>query len=731
MPKPVALLPEQLRRKCELRDAKFRTSQELQDLKTVLGQQKAVTSLRFGLTIRQPGFNVFVLGPSGVGKRQISKRMIAEHAVAEDHGDDWCYVENFGDHFRPKLLRLPKGLGPQFRDDLDRVVQQFLLAIPRCFVSEVYRGKEEGLLDKYPNPLSNSPTHQAISHCERTLALTELRRETARPCITHFIEVLKERYARCRDITDHLDAMIHDVVKHVEHFRLAEESEIIAKRLRHRYSVNVLVSHAREKGAPVCYVDNPTPLTLVGHIDRHLDQGTDITDFSTLRAGALQKANGGYLIINADQLFHNSPAWECLKSVLRTRFIQIQQYDLSVDSGVCHSLEPDAMPLEVKIVLIGDRNLYYSLHQSDPEFTKHFKVAVEFNDAIERNEGNELAYARWLATIARQRRFRPFDKNAVRALIEHSARLAEDAGKLTLRIEPIIDTLAEADFYASQAGRPVTGAAEVHAATKAQISRIGRIQEKSLEAINSGSVLLKTEGSEVGVINGLTVMEAGDALFSAPSRITARVRMGEGELVDIEREVDLGGPAHSKGVLILMGFLGVRYARHRALSLTASLCFEQSYGEIDGDSASSAELYALLSAIAAVPIQQSLAVTGSVNQNGEIQAVGAINEKIEGFFDICRLRGLNGTHGVLIPAGNITHLMLREAVVDAVAAGKFHIYPVGHVDEGIEILTGMRAGQRNANGQFPTGSFNQIVEDRLIQWAESRQEHSGKRHDDD
>jgi predicted ATP-dependent protease len=386
------------------------------------------------------------------------------------------------------------------------------------------------------------------------------------------------------------------------------------------------------------------------------------------------------------------------------------------------SLEPEPIPLNVKVVLVGERLLYYLLCQYDPDFKEFFKVAVDFEERMERSPDHQQLYARLVATLVREEKLLPFDRAAVARVLEHSARRVEDSEKLSTHRMDLIDLLREADYWAREAGRHVTAADDVQRAIDAGIRRADRLRERIQEAIHRGMILIDTAGEQVGQVNGLSVLELGTFAFGQPSRITARVRLGKGEVVDIEREVELSGPIHSKGVLILSGFLGARYALDRPLSLSASLVFEQSYGLVEGDSASSAELYALLSALSGAPIRQSLAVTGSVNQRGQVQAIGGVNEKIEGFFDVCRARGLTGDHGVLVPASNVKNLMLRRDVIDAVRDGKFHVYAVETIDQGIEILTGIPAGERDAAGNFPPGTINQRVEARLVELAEKRME---------
>jgi len=450
--------------------------------------------------------------------------------------------------------------------------------------------------------------------------------------------------------------------------------------------------------------------------------GTLLTDFQLIKPGALHRANGGYLILDARKLLLQPYAWDGLKRALQARRVRIESLAQMLSAVSTISLEPEPIPLNVKIAIVGERQLYYLLYQLDPDFADLFKVAADFEERVDRSTENQLLYARMIASLARKEGLKPLDREAVARVIEQASRIVGDAEKLSTHRRSSNDLLCEADYWAGQAGRDVVGAGDVQRAIDAQIRRVDRVREQSQEAIQRGMILIDTEGEKVGQVNGLSVLALGNFAFGRPSRITARMRMGKGDVMDIEREVELGGPIHSKGVLILSGFLGGRYAEERPLSLSASLVFEQSYGGVEGDSASSAELYALLSVIAGVPIKQNLAVTGSVNQHGQVQSIGGVNYKIEGFFDVCKERGLTGDQGVLIPTSNVKNLMLRRDVVDAVAAGQFHIYPVEKIDQGIEILTGVPAGERGAEGSYPQGSINYLVEERLAELAEKRRE---------
>jgi len=481
-----------------------------------------------------------------------------------------------------------------------------------------------------------------------------------------------------------------------------------------------MVDHSESKGAPVVYEDNPTYQNLVGEAEYMAQLGAIFTDFGLLRPGALHQANGGCLLLDAVRVLSLPYAWEGLKRALRSGQIRIESLGQALSLISTASLEPEPIPLNVKVVLLGERLLYYLLVQRDSEFNELFKVAVDFDEEVDRSPSSQLVYAKLIGRLARQEKLLPFDRGGVARVIEQSSRLVSDAEKLSLHNQTLSDLLREADYWARKAGSNLVAAGDVQRAIDSQVYRASRLRDRYQEEVLRGTLLIDTQGAKVGQVNGLSVVQPGRFAFGHPSRITARVRLGRGEVVDIEREVELSGPIHSKGVLILSGFLGARYAPDRPLSLSASLVFEQSYSGVEGDSASSAELYALLSALSEAPIKQSLAVTGSVNQRGEVQAIGGVNEKIEGFFDLCQARGLTGEQGVLIPASNVKHLMLRRDVVEAVGAAKFHVYPVETIDQGISLLTGLEAGERDSSGSFPEDSINHRVEMRLIALAEKR-----------
>jgi lon-related putative ATP-dependent protease len=788
----------QLYQRTDLEQYDFGTTADLEDLTEVLGQPRAVAAMRFGIGMGQAGYNIFALGPTGAGKRQVISSYFEKQAADEPVPDDWCYVNNFEERHKPKTIRLPAGKGLAFRDDVDDLVEGLGTALSAAFESEEYQARRQTVNEEFQERQSqafqevqnkaeekgvtllrtpaglvfapvkdgevlSSEEVQALSEEERKRLETEvetlqgelqkivqqmpswqretqeklkaLNREMANFAVGGLIDELREKYSDHSDVVDHLDAVQKDIVENARDFLQAGEQETnlpamlrVASQdseggspLARRYRVNLLVDHSQSDGAPVIYEDNPTYQNLVGRVEHRAQMGALLTDFNLIKSGALHKANGGYLILDARKVLLQPYAWEALKRTLQSGEIRIESLGQMLSLVSTISLEPAPIPLDLKIALYGEPLLYYLLYQLDPDFAELFKVEADFSEQMDRDKDNQQLYARMIATLVRQEGLRSFDRGAVARIIERSARLVGDAKKLSTQTRTITDLLREADYWAREAGNDTVQVENVQQAIEAQIYRADRIRERMQEAIQRDIVLIDTEGEGVGQVNGLSVIMLGNFAFGRPSRITARVRLGKGDVMDIEREVELGGPLHSKGVLILSGFVGARYAGEQPLSLSASLVFEQSYGGVDGDSASSAELYALLSAIAEVPIRQSFAVTGSVNQHGVVQAIGGVNEKIEGFFDVCQARGLTGEQGVLIPASNVQHLMLRQDVIEAVEAARFHIYSVETVDQGIEILTGLPAGEPDEAGNYPQGSVNYRVKERLTELAEKRQ----------
>jgi lon-related putative ATP-dependent protease len=566
---------------------------------------------------------------------------------------------------------------------------------------------------------------------QRRDELRQLNRETAKYAVDQLIEETKAAFKDVPRLVQHIETVRADLVENVGIFiAKGEEDESEPSHARRgspfdRYEVNVLVTRdGSEPGAPVVEELHPVLGNLIGRIEYIPLRGALVTNFRLIKAGALHRANGGYLLLDARSVLLEPFSWPALKRTLRRGEIAIEDISRFLGFATTVSLQPDPIPLKVKVILFGDRLLYFLLAALDPELSEHFKVLADFENDFVRTPENEVILARLVAALAQRDQLNAFDRDAVALVLEHSARLADHAGKLSLLVEQLREVLIEADFCAREAKRSIVTRADVDRALTARIRRAARLRDRAQEAILERVALIDTEGAHVGQINGLSVIELGGFSFGRPTRITCQVRPGSGKLVDIEREVELGGPLHSKGVLILSGFLAGRYALDTPMSLFASLVFEQSYGGVEGDSASSAELFTLLSALADVPLRQDLAVTGSVNQYGEIQAIGGVNEKIEGFFDICNARGLTGKQGVLIPQANVQHLMLRQDVIAACKAARFAVYPVSTIDEGIALLTGRAAGARDTDGNYPVDSINRRIEERLRVFANIRRSFS-------
>ena len=562
--------------------------------------------------------------------------------------------------------------------------------------------------------------------------LRQLEHDVTGLAVTGLIDELRQKYKEIPPVIEHLAGMQADIVDNVSLFLKPADGHGLPAQMREmlhskesaairRYAINLLVDRSECEGVPVVFEDKPSFAELIGKIEYEAEFGSLVTNFNLIRPGSLHRANGGYLVLDAAKVLSYPLAWEGLKRAVKSRQLQVRSIgdDIGLVSTV--SLEPQPIPLELKVILIGERIHYYLLDRYDPEFSELFKVAADFEDRIDRNQQSVEQRARVLATVIRQENLKHLDRGGMARLVEESSRHAGDNEWLSADIRQSADILREAHYRASHNGNNTIGAADVQQAIDARIHRASRYRDRMQEGILHDILRIDTTGVSVGQVNGLAVMQLGGFSFGRPQRITATVSLGSGKVIDIEREVELGGPLHSKGVLILTGFLGSHYVTDRPLSLSASLVFEQSYGGVDGDSASAAELCVLASALAEVPIKQSLAITGSLDQHGKIQAIGGVNEKIEGFFDICSKRGLSGDQGVLIPLANVRHLMLRGDVIEAVECGQFHVYPVAHVDQCLEILTGIPAGERDENGEFPDDSVNYKIRERLLGFANQLQ----------
>lgn len=795
-----ALTPEQLYYACQPGELTFSTTAELEELNETIGQERAMEAIDFGVGIQHDGYNLFVLGSTGIGKHEVVKRELQRRAQTATPPPDWCYVNNFNAPHKPKALRLPAGMARQLRDDMAQLVEDLHSAIPAAFRSDEYRIRAQELNEEFEerqevafNKLNDHAKEKGIailrtptgytlapmrddetispeefdklpkdeqeriekvieelrSELKETIRripgwqkeyhqrIKQLNKEVSELTVDQLTSPLLKKYEELENVRGFITEVKDDVIKNVDEFRTSEEEEpatLLGVNQPGKgkgkefspYNVNVLVDNSDTMGAPVIYEDNPTYLNLLGRVEHSSQFGTLLTNFTLIKAGAMHRANGGYLVVDARKLLTRGFAWEGLKRALRSHEIRIESLEQMLSLVSTITLEPEPIPTNIKLVLTGDRLLYYLLNEYDPEFGRLFKVAADFSEDIKRNSESTMLYARLVASLQRREKLKDFDASGVARVIEQCARRAEDGEKLSLHMGSLVDLLRESDYWAQQDGQDIVSKAHVQKAIDKQIYRLDQIRSRSQESIQRGIHIIDTEGSKVAQVNGLSVMELGDYSFGQPARITATARLGEGEVIDIEREVDLGGPIHSKAVMILSAYLADHYARDCPLSLSATVVFEQSYGMIEGDSASIAELCALLSALSGAPIKQSLAVTGSINQLGQVQPIGGANEKIEGFFDVCEARGLTGEQGVIIPESNVTHLMLRHDIVEAAKQGKFHIYPVSHVEQALEMLTGLEAGERDEQGHYPAGSLNSLVQKRLEELNDVQQEFSSK-----
>ena len=789
MIKPLSI--DQLLPKCSDQNLPFESTADLEDLPDILGQERALKAIEFGIGVQHRGFNLFVMGPSGFGQHGIIRKYLARKAESEETPADWCYVRNFEQDYKPIALKLPAGQGKVFKKDMKNLVEDLSKAINAAFeapeyqdqvqnIEQTFSKKQSGLIDKHIDKanelnisLSQTPSGFMLAPMKDGKTLTEeeydalpedeiaqidekigvfqdeleylvpemsrqrrdynvklkkLNRKVALFATGNLIKDVRRKYKAHPHIVTYLKGIQDDVLEHLEDFTEPDEDESNSSEPQtttsgdalQRYQVNLLVDRSRETGAPVVYLDNPTYHNLMGRIEYESRTTGPNTNFTLIKSGALLNANGGYLVLDAHKILSAPHSWEALKRTLYAKKVKIESLDQVVNADTTITLEPEPIPLKVKIILLGNRNTYYLLHEMDHDFPELFKIEADFDEELVRDEDNTLAYARLIASRVRKFELKDLNAAAVARVIEFSSRLAQDSDKLSTRLRTIDDLLIESQYWAIQNRHKVIRADDVQNAISAQVGRTGRIQNLIQQDIQHGTLLISTDGDEIGQINGLSVFEIGKYSFGQPSRISATVHLGDGKIINIEREVDLSGSIHDKGVLILSALLASRYTKDTPLSFSASITFEQSYGLIDGDSASLAELCALISALTNIPLKQSFAITGSLNQQGRVQAIGGVNEKIEGFFDICKLRGLTGKQGCIIPAVNVKNLILRNDVINAIKDGNFCIYPVNHFEEALEILTDMNAGDELADGSFEKDSLNDRIMKKLCKYAKMR-----------
>jgi lon-related putative ATP-dependent protease len=768
-----------------------KSSDELTPLQEIIGQERAVKALKFGLNIKESGFNIYVSGIPGTGRKTAIVEFIKRLAKDMPAPPDWCYVNNFKDANSPRALRLPAGRGAEFKKNMERFISEVREGLKQAFESEEYAEKRSqtlGAMDEERSQLTNligqtaaesgfqlqqSPiglvlvpiidgqpvseqqlaqlpedvrtrilvkrketqdkigmTFRQLRDLERRAneEIKKLNSEVARFVMEPFLGNIKDLFSDCEGVILYLAEVEEDILENL--FILLQEPPAVPGPFpqppmpdpTQNYMVNLVVDNSQLEGAPVEMEWNPTYPRLFGAIEKEPRFGALITSYMMIRAGAAHRANGGFLVVPIERLAVDPIVWESLKQTLSNESLEIEEPAQRFGYMVAKTLRPEAIPFEAKVIILGDPMIHNILYAKDKDFKKLFKVKAEFDTTMDRNEENIMRYASFICTLCEKETLCHLDPTGLAAIIEYSSRMISDKEKLSTQFSEIADIIREANFYAREEGDQLITKKHIDRQLEEKVYRSNMIQEKMQEMVERGSILVDTEGEKVGQVNGLAVLGLGDYAFGKPSKITASISVGREGIIDIEREAEMGGPTHTKGVLILSGFLSDRYAKEKPLSLTARLVFEQSYSGVDGDSASSTELYSLLSALSGKPIKQNFAVTGSVNQKGGVQAIGGVNHKIEGFFELCKARGLTGEQGCLIPHSNVQNLMLKQEVLDAVKEGKFHIWPIRTIDEGIEVLTGVPAGEMKPDGSWEKGTINELVQERLNQLAETIKE---------
>ena len=789
---------EKLRNVCDTNFMQCESTKDLKPLAEIIGQDRAVRALKFGLGIKNHGFNMYVAGYPGTGRKTAVKAFVEAQAKVQPVPSDWCYVNNFSNPYEPQAIELPPGKGKEFREDMKSFIENVRTALPKAFESEDYATKREATLRGLENrrkalieglnakaqsegfiiqttpvgvflvpvvngrPLTDEETlalpqkvkehllgkreklekefstvMRQLIDMEREIreAIKKLNKEVALYAIGGQMQSLLEKYQSNPNIVAYLNAVENDILENLNQFIRgrgaggAEQPPLpfampwMREEPYKKYEVNVVIDNSQTKGAPVVMETNPTYHNLLGRTEKEAQFGALTTDFSMIRAGSIHKANGGYLIIPVEDLLRNLFSYDGLKRDLRDGKMYIEEPEERYGFLSVKTLKPQPIPLSAKVILIGDPYIYQLLFSLDPEFRELFKIKAEFDTTMPRTEEKIRQYASFVCGLCEKENLKHLDGGALAKLVEYSSRLIEDQYKLSTQFSLVADVIREANYYAEQDNSQFITAAHVRRAIEEKIYRSKLIQEKIQEMITRGFFLIDTQEKKIGQVNGLSVMGIGDFAFGIPSRVTASIGLGREGVIDIEREAKLGGPIHTKGVLILSGYLNDKYARDKPLSLSARLVFEQSYSGVEGDSASSTELYSILSALSGLPIKQNIAVTGSVNQKGEVQAIGGVNEKIEGFFEVCKARGLTGDQAVMIPESNVQNLMLKEEVLEAVKAGQFSIYAIKTIDEGIEVLTGVPAGKRKPDGTYEEGTVNYLVDKTLQEMAEKLKEY--------
>ena len=785
---------EKLRNVCDVNFMHCESTKGLVPLSEIIGQERAVRALKFGLGIKDHGFNVFVAGYPGTGRKTAVKNFVEAEAKTQPVPPDWCYVNNFGNQYEPKAIKLSAGKGKEFREDMKNFIENVKTALPKAFESEDYVARREATIKELENqrkqlidelsikaqregfviqttpigillvpvldgkPLSEEEmlalpqktkdkvnekrekletefrtTMRQLIDMERKIheALKKLNKEVALYALGNQVESLMEKYPANSEVTTYLREVENDILDNLQQFIRRGETEQqlpfpmpwMKEEPYKKYEVNLIIDNSNTAGAPVVVETNPTYHNLLGRTEKEAQFGALTTDFSMIRAGAIHRANGGYLIVPVEDLLRNPLSYDGLKRDIRDAKMSIEEPEERYGFLSIKTLKPQPIPLTAKVILIGTPYLYQLMFSLDPDFQELFKIKAEFDTTMPRTDEKVQQYGAFVCGLCEKEGLKHLDGSGLAKIVEYSSRIIEDQYKLSTQFNAVADIVRESNYYAAQDNSEYITGAHVKKAIEEKIYRSKLIQEKIQEMITRGFFLIDTVKQKVGQVNGLSVMGLGDFAFGMPSRVTSSIGLGREGVMDIEREAKMGGPIHTKGVLILSGYLNDKYARDRPLSLSARLVFEQNYEGVEGDSASSTELYCILSALSGLPVKQNFAVTGSVNQKGEVQAIGGVNEKIEGFFEVCKAKGLTGEQAVMIPDSNVQNLMLKEEVVEAVKEGKFNIYSVKTIDEGIEVLTGTKAGERRADGTYEEGTVNYLVDKQLRDMAEKLKEY--------
>ncbi len=783
MAKYYELKPEEVRNICSLEILPFQSTKEVQSLTEIVGQERAVHSMEYGLRIDKEGYNIFMVGPSGTGKATYAQSVTRKIARTEPVPNDWCYVFNFEHQDQPLAISFLAGEGKIFVQRMQKLLQNLIVEIPQIFEGEDYERQKSELLNNYQNTredlmdeLANfaadkgfilqekkngiitmpsidgrpitEEEYDALSEEEKEVyqkaseaiqekamdifrrirknernfkeMLEELDHLTGSMIVENLFGEFLEIYNSNSAVIQYLLAYKKDVLASLDEFREKEDRGVIpflededeeSKYLR--YQVNLFIDNSELQGAPVIYETNPTFYRLMGRVEYVSRVGSLVTSFLQIKPGAVHKANGGYLILSVRDLLVNPESWSALKRAMKTEEIQIENLGDSYGLVAVASIRPESIPLKLKVILIGNPYLHHLLMSYDEDFYKLFKVKADFDRSMERNQENILKFAQFVKSYTENNSLLPFEAGAIAELVEYSSLLAEDQTKLSTQFHQVLEVVNEADTWARFTNRPLVTRSDIVTAINEKKRRNNRIEEQIQKNISEGILMIECVGRRIGQVNALVVVDFGDHTFGYPTKVTAVAYQGRRGVIHIERETKMSGAAHDKGLMILTNFLGARYAQNNSLNLSASLTFEQVYNGIDGDSASCGELIALLSSVAQIPIYQNIAITGSVNQHGEIQPIGGVTQKVEGFFKVCKAFGLTGDQGVIIPYKNVKNLMLDKEVVEAIEQKEFHIYPIRTVDDGIEILTGIPAGHLRRDGNYPRNTVNYLVQEKL------------------